>query len=74
MKLIAKKSLIYSGKRIKTGEEFAAERRFGTLFIAIGKAKLAPVKEPEPIKEPEPPKPKRVYRRKDMIAENESEG
>lgn len=83
MKLIAKKALIYSGKRIKAGDEFTAERRFGNLFVAIGKAKIAPpVEEPEPVKleqaepepEPKPPRPRHSYRRRDMKAENESEG
>lgn len=87
MKLIAKKALIYSGKRIKAGDEFTAERRFGNLFVAIGKARIAPpeptVAESEEVVKPavEKPtvevieeKPKRTYRRRDMKVENESEG
>lgn len=81
MKLIAKKALIYSGKRIKAGDEFTAERRFGNLFVAIGKAKIAPpeptVAESEEVVKPavEKPtveaeeKPKRTYKRRDMTTE-----
>ncbi|NLX25554.1 MAG: hypothetical protein GXY61_06285 [Lentisphaerae bacterium] len=90
MKLIATRALVYGGKRLRPGDEFNAARQFGRVIVAIGKAKLAPpepravaepaeasvVEAPEVIEEePKPkPKPKRTYKRRDITAENESEG
>lgn len=78
MNVIARKSLIYGGRRIAAGEEFTARRQDGRVLIAIGKAhpKQDDVVQLQSLpkamtasNEPADVKPKRQYKTRAMKAE-----
>lgn len=71
MDLIAKQSFTYDNRRLKAGDVFSCSTTHAGLLIAIGRADEAPP--PVPVKFvdwPAEPKPKRRYRRRDMVEES----
>lgn len=58
--LIADKPTDYAGKRYRTGQRFQVENRHVGIFTTLGNAHI----------EPPPEKPRRKYKRRDMVAEN----
>ena len=85
MTLIATKSMSYGGRRLAPGDQFDARPRDARLLIAIGKAKLEPVRAPEAAPEAAPDfhpldhdedgkkggsRKGRTYKRRDLTAED----
>lgn len=68
-KLIAAKAFTYGSTSLNIGDPFDAPRQDARVLIAIGRAKKAPEPEPEPVDD----KPKRAYKRRDMVAEDGDE-
>ena len=71
MKLTARKTLTYGGKKYQAGQQFLATERDGKLLVLLKKAALVATRkrEVEPELTPEGIKPVRQYKRRDMKAE-----
>ncbi len=84
MQLKALSPIWYGGRRLQAGDFFEAGSRDARVLVAIGRAALVrPAAEPvevplveEPVEAPalevpvEAPKPRRQYRRRDMVADS----
>jgi hypothetical protein len=67
MKLIATKAFSYAGARLRVGQEFSAKSKGDARVLqALGRAALAPAATPSAAGVE---KPKRTYKRRDLVAE-----